>query len=684
MATVEEQRKVVEKGVTSMDSKQGIQDLPLEQQQKIASCREAVLRAPDDPQAHSQLAEAYLAADKVDLALGELETAAELQPNSASIHYQIGRIHYYLGQDELAETAYRRALKCDTKFYQASLALSRLLERRKSVSEAILVIEESLQHSLDSEDLYANLGWLYYTRRDREHAIQVLEEGLHILPESYRLHIMVGVLYREIEDYARSLAVLHTAAQLDPANAEAYAEIARTLSALQRFDEAEKEIRRALQIEPEDVDALHYLGWILRAQEQYSEAIQVLEEALALEPSRQPRSYCELAHVFRDVGEPERALAVIRSGLTVFEEHAILYHEMAKVYDDLGEPDKALEASARAVELAPTDLDTTPEDEFALRTLHGAGLLDEGRHEEAIREFARVLAIKPDWELTDWLLVMLTGCLAECGFRIYTTDEDVLMISTPGYDMRYLPPGYEEEYEESEKQRPISELVQEEVKKQLELHRHEMTMQQPSAYVEAARLPVITGYVDQWLDDTAVTNRKSKEIADQLRVIAARNDTIARYIYDSCRRHWFAQDRGVPGHSVLLDLEKPPRTLVELGERVRLIRRYIDCFHAPGYRWKGDNLEYMAKYFDSIGFMIPARVLDILHAIRGVSNDFGRHVTNVRALTSHLQTLELSYPLEENPETIHRAYLKILRKLVAAMQGILDVTLEAANAGVLQ
>ena len=77
-----------------MDSKQGIQDLPLEQQQRIASCREAVLRAPDDPQAHSQLAEAYLAADKVDLALGELETAAELQPNSASIYYQIGNNYW--------------------------------------------------------------------------------------------------------------------------------------------------------------------------------------------------------------------------------------------------------------------------------------------------------------------------------------------------------------------------------------------------------------------------------------------------------------------------------------------------------------------------------------------------------------------------------------------------------------
>lgn len=665
-----------------MESKQGIQGLPLEQQQKIASCREAVLHAPDDPQAHSQLAEAYLTADKVDLALGELEIAAELQPNSASVHYQIGRIHHVLGQDELAGTAYRRALTCDAKFHQASLALAELLERSESVNEAIVVIEESLQHSPDSENLYARLGWLYYVIRNREHAIQVLEEGLHILPGSYRLHIMAGALYWEIGDYDRSLALLRAAVQLDPANAEAYAAIARTLLALQHLDEAEKEIRRALQIDPEDADALHYLGWILCAQERYSEAIQVLEEALALEPG-QPRSYCELADVVRDLGEPERALAVIRSGLTVFEDHAILYSKMADAYSDLGEPERALEASAKAVELAPTDLDTTPEEAFALRTLHGARLLDEGRHEEAIREFAHVLAFKADWELTDFLLALLTGCLAHCGFRIYTTNEDVLMVSTPGHQMRYVPPGYEEEHEEPEEQRPISELVQEEVKKQLELHRHEMTMQQSSAYVEAARLPVITGYVDQWLDDTAVTNRRSKEIADQLRVIAARNDAIARYIFNSCRRYWFGQTRGSPGHNLLLDLEKPPRTMVEFGERVRLLRQYAECFHAPGYRWGEDNLEYLRRYFDSIGFAVPDHTLDTLYAIREVSNDFGRHVTNVRKLTSHLQTLELSYPFEENPEAIHRAYLKVLRKMAAAMQDILDAVSKAAGAGAL-
>ena len=91
----------------------------------------------------------------------------------------------------------------------------------------------------------------------------------------------------------------------------------------------------------------------------------------------------------------------------------------------------------------------------------------------------------------------------------------------------------------------------------------------------------------------------------------------------------------------------------------------------------------MQKYFDSIGFMIPARAFDILHAIRGVSNDFGRHVTNLPKLTSHLQTLELSYPLEENPEPIHRAYLKILQKLAAAMQDILGVVSEAAQEGAL-
>lgn len=640
-----------------MDSKQGIQDLPLKQQQRIASCREQVLQAPDDPQAHGQLAEAYLMADKVDLALGELEIAEKLQPHSASIHYQLGKVHSHLGQDNLAETAYRRALACDAKFYQASLALADLLARRRMVNEAIHILEESLRHSPDSEGLYWALGWLYMPE-DKEHAIQVIEQGLRILPEAYLLHVMAGILYREAEEFGRSLAALRTAARLDPTNAEAYAETACTLLALQRLDEAEKEARRALQIEPEHAEALHHLGWILHQQKRLSEATQVLEEAIVLEPGN-PEAYRELAHVFRDMGEPARALAILQSGLAVTGEEASLYNEMANIYGDLGEPDAALEASARAVELAP--------EELYYRTMHGARLSDEGRDEEAIREWAQVLAVKPDYKLA---VILLVGTQAELGLRAYIDDNDVIQI-IHGEDG------------ELEEQRQISERVQKEVEKQLELHKHEVAMQKLPAYIEAARLPSGTGYFDQWLEDTAATNRKSKEIAEQLRVIAARNNTIARYIYDSCRRYWFAQEQGSPGHDLMLDLEKAPRTLVEFGERVRLLRRYIDCFHAPGYRWKGDNLEYMQRYFDSIGFTIPARAFGTLDAIRGVSNDFGRHVTKLHRLTSHLQNLGLSYPLEEDPATIHRAYLKILQKLAAAMQDILDVVSEAAKVGAL-
>jgi len=222
---------------------------------------------------------------------------------------------------------------------------------------------------------------------------------------------------------------------------------------------------------------------------------------------------------------------------------------MASVYSDLGEPERALEASARAVELAPADLYTTPDDELRLRIWHGALLADEGRLEESIRQYAHVLAVKPDYELA---LIMLTGSLAKLGFRGYIDDQDVTRIITPGWEPAWrgstkisitkhppeTEPTFSGDNREVEEYQEISELIQEEVKKQLELHRHEVAMQQRLAYTEAARSPVITGYVDQWLEDTAATNRKSKEIADQLRVIAARNDAIARHVFDNCRKHY--------------------------------------------------------------------------------------------------------------------------------------------------
>jgi tetratricopeptide (TPR) repeat protein len=98
--------------------------------------RQRVRIAPNDRNAHFDLAEVYRAQDKLDEARVEYLAAALLDPTSATTFGMLGQVEAAAGHDEVAVAMLRRAVALDAGLLEARYGLSRALLRLGRSEEA--------------------------------------------------------------------------------------------------------------------------------------------------------------------------------------------------------------------------------------------------------------------------------------------------------------------------------------------------------------------------------------------------------------------------------------------------------------------------------------------------------------------------------------------------------------------
>lgn len=116
--------------------------------------RQRVRVAPNDRDAHFDLAEVYRAQDKLDEALVEYLAAAMLDPRSARAFGMIGQVDAAAGRDEEAITMLRRAVTVDPGLLEARYALSRALLRLGHAEEAaqeLRAFEEAQARAMEAQ-----------------------------------------------------------------------------------------------------------------------------------------------------------------------------------------------------------------------------------------------------------------------------------------------------------------------------------------------------------------------------------------------------------------------------------------------------------------------------------------------------------------------------------------------------
>ncbi len=165
---------------------------------------------------------------------------------SAEVYYNIGYIKTAQGQYEEAVAAFQKATELDRLFAKAYEAMGRAYKYLGKSQKA----QECLQKAAD----------IYIGREKMQDAEEVLNEILEISPDSVNVFNSLGVLYRKKGDLKMALSQYHKALKVHPQESHIYYNIGRLYFDMKQSDRARSFFESALKLDPDFDDARDVLN----------------------------------------------------------------------------------------------------------------------------------------------------------------------------------------------------------------------------------------------------------------------------------------------------------------------------------------------------------------------------------------------------------------------------------------
>jgi tetratricopeptide (TPR) repeat protein len=134
-----------------------------------------------------------------------IEAYQSANPPTAVILNKIGIAYQQLGDLNMAQKMYERALKLNKKYAEAINNIGTVHYARKSYRRAISAYRKALALNPDSASIYSNLGTAYFARRDYRRAIECYEKAISLDPDVFERRGTQGVLLQErsVEERAK-------------------------------------------------------------------------------------------------------------------------------------------------------------------------------------------------------------------------------------------------------------------------------------------------------------------------------------------------------------------------------------------------------------------------------------------------------------------------------------------------
>ena len=320
-------------------------------------------------------------------ALAALRRAAQLLPQDAEAHANLGSELHARGDWPAALASLRHAISLDsrnpdtlTEAADAQLALGH-------ASEAVTLYQEALRLDGRRRDAWNNLGNALLTLGRAADAVRCYQRLLEFNPTDAEVQCNLGNALRELGQLDEALGCTRRAIALAPQLAMAHNNLGLLLAARGASSEALASYREALRLQPRYVEALSNLGRLLRERGQRREALAAFEQAVQLDDKR-PEAHCQLGYALLDLRRPLKAAASFRSALALSPASSEARLGLAAAQRTQGR-------FAEAVLNCETVIAAEPRHARALAFL-GELRADGGRFAEAQDLFQRALAVDPD------------------------------------------------------------------------------------------------------------------------------------------------------------------------------------------------------------------------------------------------------------------------------------------------
>ena len=336
---------------------------------EVALFSHVVALNPEARDAHLNLGNALLEANRTEEGLAASRVAVEQRPESADAHSNLGLALSNLERFAEAGESLRRALELAPRHKSALQNTAELLRKQQQYEAAVEAYQTVLERDRRYALAYAGMGDALFNLQRYEAAVASLTQALTLqplLPMAGAMEVLMGRASRELGRLEAAEGHFRRAMELDPSDATPVLDLAGLRAMQQRHEEADELLRRARELRPHDPATLQNVAEALRKQERY-----------------------------------EEALAAYRAVLEIDADYALAYAGMGDALFRLELYDEALEALAQAATLQP-DLPMAG----SLHRLMGRAALELGRP-EAVDHFERAVQLDPrDAEALDRLALL--------------------------------------------------------------------------------------------------------------------------------------------------------------------------------------------------------------------------------------------------------------------------------------
>lgn len=139
---------------------------------------------PNNATFHADLGDVLRTQGQVPEAIAACQKALELKPDMVDVHHCLGILYKKQGDLERAEQCFRQAIAVDPNHAPSHASLGTLLRTADQMAEAQTMFERAIQLDPTKGDYYWNLGLCLYELGQRLEAIACYQQTLRLSPAS--------------------------------------------------------------------------------------------------------------------------------------------------------------------------------------------------------------------------------------------------------------------------------------------------------------------------------------------------------------------------------------------------------------------------------------------------------------------------------------------------------------------
>jgi tetratricopeptide (TPR) repeat protein len=317
-------------------------------------------------------------------AVEKFAEAVVLVPRNAGAHFNKGRAHLMLKENDLALNEFKMAEEYGHSPVEVSKYRWAIYFDKNETDSALADVGRALQAEPRNQALLRAAGDLYYRKQNYNEALVSYQTAAADAPNDGNLFYGIALVQQALGNHQGQEQAATTAlSKPNQYQTELQLLLADALHKQRKYDEALIAYNKVLAAKPDAIQVYRLMGEIYRAQSKFPEAIDIVRKALSRWPL-DGELFTDISWYYSLNGNVKEAIATAESATQQLPNQAMGFTNLCRAYNDDGQFPRAIRACERALQLRPDDGET----HFYL----GRALREVGRAADAARSFDKAVS----------------------------------------------------------------------------------------------------------------------------------------------------------------------------------------------------------------------------------------------------------------------------------------------------